>query len=243
MLQKVHHVLVIEDDPVTIEVIQGALEQFNFRVSTVSDGQLALSKLRTYSYDLVLCDIMLPHLDGLNALERAREKLHATPIVMVTALSDKDSVLRAREIGAAGYLRKPFTVDQLLERVREVCRVQKMDLIDKRRFPFQGTAARDEDGVLRMNITGCPSTNPVRELYARLGDVLARFPTIKKIVIDVAEEFAYEPKALDYLSSLAGMLSRNAGISRMQLDFSGPFFTTSESEEMVKFRASWHVLA
>ena len=103
MLQKVHHVLVIEDDPVTIEVIQGALEQFNFRVSTVSDGQLALSKLRTYSYDLVLCDIMLPHLDGLNALERAREKLHATPIVMVTALSDKDSVLRAREIGAEAF--------------------------------------------------------------------------------------------------------------------------------------------
>lgn len=240
-MKKMHHVLLMEDDPATVEFVTAALVQYNFRVSSVTDGQLALSRLRTQAYDLILCDIMLPHLDGLAALARAKEHLHATPVVIISALSDKDSVMRAREAGAGGYLRKPFTLEQLLERVLEVLRLKKADLINKRDFPFHAGVERHESG-LRLQITGCPMGSPVRELFAKVSDTMARFPTSKKISIIVPEEFAYDPRALEYLSSLASMLSKNAGVSRLQIEFSGSFFQASEREETARFRETWHVV-
>lgn len=240
MLERIYDVLVIEDDPAALEVIVGTLSQFNFRPAVCSDGALAVTKLRSAHYDLVLCDIMLPHLDGLHALEKARESLMGTPVIIVSALSDKDSVLKARELGAAGYVRKPFTVDQLLDRITEALKISGNSLINKRSLPFR-IETEKRDSALLMRLYGCPTANPVKELYARASDVIARFPTLKTVQVDVEDSMAYEPRALEFLASLGSMLVKNNGFSRTEILFGGSFFGSPVSQAMIQFKSEWSV--
>ncbi len=239
MLKKIYDILLIEDDPVTIEIVQDGLQRFNFHVFSVADGQLAVSRLRSTAYDAILCDIMLPHLDGLNVLERSKDSIATTPVVMLTALSDKQSVMRAHSAGAAGYLRKPFTIEQLVAKLMEACRLTKEDLIERRQFPFSFHVNREAGGTLTIKITGCPAGNPQKEISSRLHDAILRAPQIKRARIDVAAELAYDARGSEYLNTL-GMLLQKAGIPRSDIEFCGPYFR-EQRVEIGEFRGNWNV--
>jgi two-component system, OmpR family, KDP operon response regulator KdpE len=114
-------VLVVDDEAPLREFVRRNLEVRGYRVSTASNGLEALASFQVYPFDLVILDLMMPHIDGLETTRRIREK-SLVPIVILTALGEEQDKVRAFELGADDYLTKPFGVEELLARVRAVLR-------------------------------------------------------------------------------------------------------------------------
>jgi DNA-binding response OmpR family regulator len=114
-------ILVAEDDRKQAELIRLYLERDGHSVTVVHDGRTALEQIRRTSPDLVVLDLMMPAMDGLDVAGAMRLR-SGTPIVMVTARTSEDDVLRGLEIGADDYITKPFSPRELAARVRAVLR-------------------------------------------------------------------------------------------------------------------------
>jgi DNA-binding response OmpR family regulator len=111
-------ILVVEDDPIIRQTVEYALKRAGFNVSAVADGALALEAAKQVGPDLVLLDLMLPGMDGYEIAERLRDSDHETAIIMVTALDTERDKVRGLDAGADDYITKPFSMEELLARVR-----------------------------------------------------------------------------------------------------------------------------
>ncbi|HKF85056.1 MAG TPA: response regulator transcription factor [Candidatus Limnocylindrales bacterium] len=114
-------ILLVEDDPSIREITAIGLRAAGFDVSSAADGPTALERWRQEQPDLVLLDVMLPRLDGLEVL-RAIRRESTTPVVMLTARADTIDVVVGLESGADDYVRKPFELPELVARVRAALR-------------------------------------------------------------------------------------------------------------------------
>jgi len=117
----VRTVLVVDDEPGIVRLVRDYLEHGGFRVVTAADGEAALRAARTVRPDLVVLDLGLPGLDGLD-VTRALRREGALPIILLTARSDESDKLVGLELGADDYLTKPFSPKELVARVRAVLR-------------------------------------------------------------------------------------------------------------------------
>ena len=115
-------VLLVEDDTMIGEAIQGALKDASYAADWVKDGQTALTTLGCQHYDLVLLDLGLPGKDGLEMLTSIRAKDNPVPLLIITARDGLDDRLRGLDGGADDYVLKPFEMAELLARMRAVLR-------------------------------------------------------------------------------------------------------------------------
>jgi DNA-binding response OmpR family regulator len=115
-------ILVIEDDPEIASVVVMNIEDLGLKAEHVPDGQTGLHKALSGRYALVILDLMLPKLDGLAVCTGIREKDSHTPILMLTAKAEEIDRVVGLEIGADDYLTKPFSVRELMARVRALLR-------------------------------------------------------------------------------------------------------------------------
>lgn len=115
-------ILVVEDDHAVREALERALGFEGYEVEVARDGAIALSMLRERTYDLIILDVMMPHLDGLEACRRIRAGGDDVPILMLTARTAVDDRVEGLDAGADDYLAKPFALDELLARIRALLR-------------------------------------------------------------------------------------------------------------------------
>jgi two-component system response regulator MtrA len=114
-------ILLVEDDPSIRETTKIGLEQAGFRVDTAADGRAGLAAFRSRRPDLVILDIMLPHVDGLEVIRAIRAE-SSVPVVMLTARAETVDVVVGLESGADDYVTKPFEMPVLVARVRAALR-------------------------------------------------------------------------------------------------------------------------
>jgi adenylate cyclase len=126
-------ILIVDDEPINIDLLEQELEHLHYATVTAADGEQALERLANEPFDLVLLDIMMPKLDGYRALSRikADPELRHIPVIMISALSELDSVVRCIELGAEDHLPKPF--EPVLLKARISASLEKKRLRDQER--------------------------------------------------------------------------------------------------------------
>ena len=114
-------VLIVDDEPIVRDVLQRYLSRSGFAVDTAADGEQALAAVETAAPNLVLLDLMLPGLDGLEVFTRIRDRA-STPVIMLTAKGEETDRVVGLEMGADDYITKPFSPREVVARVRSVLR-------------------------------------------------------------------------------------------------------------------------
>jgi DNA-binding response OmpR family regulator len=115
-------ILVVDDDCMLLEQLENMLKGERYVIETASDGEGALKKLLEIPFDLAILDIMMPGPDGLSVLREARQNGVEIPVLMLSAKGDADDRVRGLDLGADDYLGKPFSLNELLARVRALLR-------------------------------------------------------------------------------------------------------------------------
>lgn len=123
-------ILVVDDEPAIRELVSEVLNIANFKVTSTSDGLEALNLIRKSKFDLIILDVNLPKIDGFAVLEKVRASAPTQPIIMISARTEKDDVTHGLRLGADDYIRKPFSVEELLLRVENRLRRSTNTSID-----------------------------------------------------------------------------------------------------------------
>jgi DNA-binding response OmpR family regulator len=116
------HVLIVEDEPEMAQLLAKGLREEQFEISLARDGRSALEKSGQIAFDVILLDVMLPRMDGLEVARQLRRREQETPVLMLTARDSLPDIVRGLDAGADDYLTKPFSFVELLARIRALAR-------------------------------------------------------------------------------------------------------------------------
>ncbi|TOE61950.1 DNA-binding response regulator [Vibrio parahaemolyticus] len=151
--------MIVDDDVPLCELLEVVLQDEGYTVSSVHCGESALQYMEKTPVDLVLLDVMLPNLNGMQVARRICQRF-ATPILMLTALNDENSVLDGYQAGADQYIGKPFNVAELLMRIKAILRRVGLE---RQRQTICNTAQSISD-----QLTSLPLTSTEAELLSHL---------------------------------------------------------------------------
>lgn len=112
-----YHILIVEDEPKIARFVSLELEHEGYRTTVISDGREALTAATDNDYDLIVLDVMLPSLNGIEILRRLRQ-VKDTPVIILTARDQIVDKVAGLDIGANDYMTKPFAIEELLARIR-----------------------------------------------------------------------------------------------------------------------------
>lgn len=113
-------ILIAEDEPSVRRLISFKLEKENFLVEEAENGEEAMEKLRSSSYEILILDLMLPMLEGMQILKKMKEEEIDIPVLILSAKSQEKDISRGFELGADDYLTKPFKSQELIIRVKKL---------------------------------------------------------------------------------------------------------------------------
>lgn len=119
-------IMVVDDEPDLVRLVQFRLEREGWDVVTASDGQSALAVIAEEHPDLIFLDVMMPGMDGFEVLEqiRTRRGVHKTPVVMLTAKGTTTDLEKARELYVQHYIIKPFDPDKLVTTAKRILKIE-----------------------------------------------------------------------------------------------------------------------
>ncbi|MGH9779689.1 MAG: response regulator transcription factor [Candidatus Acidiferrales bacterium] len=130
-------ILIVEDEPSMVAGLRDNFEFEGYEVVTAGDGEAGLERALADSPDLVILDVMMPKLSGLDVCKQLKGKRPALPIILLTARGQEVDKVVGLELGADDYVTKPFSIRELLARVKAVLRRAKVLPIDQERFAFE----------------------------------------------------------------------------------------------------------
>lgn len=142
-------VLIVEDERAIVEILKFNLSRAGYETLEALDGEAGLALARTADPDLILLDVMLPKLDGFSICRQLRESGVSTPIIMLTAREEENDKVFGLEAGADDYITKPFSMRELMARVKANIRRRHLDSADVQAPAVQGVATGltlDPDG-------------------------------------------------------------------------------------------------
>lgn len=115
-------ILVVDDDKNIIQTLKTRLEVNGYRIITASDGLEGLEKAKNEKPDLILLNVMMPHLDGIMTTLRLKgvPEIKSTPIIIMTGIKERDNMVLAKHVGASDYITKPFESSELLKKIEKL---------------------------------------------------------------------------------------------------------------------------
>lgn len=164
-------ILIVDDEPLGRQTLGDLLANRGYNIAFATNGIEALAKVDELTPDLILLDVMMPGLDGFEVCTRLRAEplLAEVPIIMLTALDDRDSRLQGIKAGADDFISKPFDHVELRSRVRTITRLNRYRHLLSERVKFEWVATQAQDGYLIINDEGCVLyANPKARLYLGL---------------------------------------------------------------------------
>ncbi len=233
---RIYRVLLVEDEAESAEIVIRHLTRFNFYVDHVTDGRLANHSVRRRRYDLILCDIMMPQFDGFMFLESSAAYITSIPVIMVTALHDRETVLRSAQLHAGNFLVKPVTQDTLLDRVLSALVLKPSDLLLRKDFPFSVLTAGRGEGRLRIRIDGCPDAK-AREAVEQLlrhEALVAPPPANRDVTLDVQASLALDQNYMQFLEFVVQEIMRVFGVRARHVELCGSLFENFVGPELTE---------
>jgi sigma-B regulation protein RsbU (phosphoserine phosphatase) len=197
--ERLGRILAVDDDALNLDLLAQRLSRQGHVVSTASDGLEALEKARQQPLDLVLLDVMMPHLDGYCTLAafKADEQLRHIPVIMISALDELSSVVRCIEAGAEDYLPKPFIATLLRARIgacleKKALRDQELQLYHNLVTSQQRLARELEQadrfvGSLPVEVRQDPQLAPLLAAFERMSGAVSRRETELRATIQELE--------------------------------------------------------
>lgn len=217
-------ILVVEDDPIIRQTEEYALRRAGFEVSSSADGLEGLEMALSQQPDLIVLDLMLPGIDGYRFAEEVRRTNTDVAIVMVTALDGERDTVRGLDAGADDYIGKPFSMEELLARVRaNLRRVRTRAVVDSNEVIEAGDL-RIEPGQLLATVAGSPVQLRLKEfqllvaLARNPGRLMSRqrlanevwgydhLPSSRTIDVHIrrVRQAVEDPSAFDYIRTVHG---------------------------------------
>lgn len=139
------NVLLVEDDERISNFLMKGLGEINFQVTLAPTGELARELIANYEFDIILMDIMLPGIDGVQLTQIIRFKKNYTPILVLSALNQPDDKIKMLDIGADDFLSKPFHFEELISRINALTRRNKLSYQDSANVLICGNITLDND--------------------------------------------------------------------------------------------------
>jgi two-component system response regulator RegX3 len=204
-------ILVVEDEPSFVDALTIGLTREGFKVETATDGAEALERFDDIDPDLILLDVMLPKVSGIDVCRQLRKRTQI-PIIMVTAKGAEIDTVVGLEVGADDYVTKPYRLRELVARMRAVLRrVPDRDhttLLDSHRLEVNGVSL--DPGQHLVHVDGEPLSLPLKEfellhlLLANAGQVLPRETLIDRVW---GHDYVGDTKTLDvHIKRLRGKI-------------------------------------
>lgn len=155
-MQKASHILIVDDEERSRDALELLLSPEGYLLSFAQSGQEALVKAKAEMPDLILLDVMMPEMNGFEVCQRLRADplLSEVPIMLLTALDDRESRLQGIESGADDYVNKPFDRLELRARIRTITRLNRYRRLLAERDRFEWVVERSDDGYVILNQTG-----------------------------------------------------------------------------------------
>jgi DNA-binding response OmpR family regulator len=227
MADRAPRILLVDDEQPIQTLLSFPLQRDGYEVVQAADGREALARFDEQIFDLVVLDVMLPRMDGLEVCRRLRAKGETVPIIMLTAKSEEIDKVLGLELGADDYITKPFSMREFRSRVKAALRrsgMARADTDDERPIDIRGlridpgkrTVARNGDTVpttyVEFEILAALARSPGRVftrdmLLARVwGDSAYRDPrTIDVHIRHLREKIEADPKEPEYLFTVRGV--------------------------------------
>lgn len=139
-----HRILVVDDEPNIVEVITMALKFEGFEVASAGTGREALDQVAAFRPHLIILDVMLPDMEGFDVAEKLGAQRSETPIIFLTARDDTSDKIRGLSSGGDDYVTKPFSLEELVARVRTILRRTGLAEAEDRRLTFEDLEMDDD---------------------------------------------------------------------------------------------------
>lgn len=220
------HILVCDDDKAIVDAIEIYLKQEGYLIVKAHNGEEALKALEDHEIHLILMDVMMPKLDGLNATLKIRQKLNI-PIIMLSAKSEDTDKILGLNFGADDYITKPFNPLELLARVRSQMRrytslgsiAEKTNAIkigsleldkDSKQVKVDGDPVKltaTEYGILQLLMENAGKVFSIEQIYEKVWNELSFAPenTVSVHIRRIREKIEINPKEPKYLKVVWGI--------------------------------------
>lgn len=215
-------ILVVDDEKGFTDVIKEHLESENFEVDCASGGTEALDLLKGNRYHLAILDIMMPRVDGLQVLKTMRKNGDDTPVIFLTARAQEEDKIKGLGLGADDYVTKPFSMGELLARIRTVLRRASpgselaslkigKNVVDFEKFTITRGTKTEEISRYEADILRLLASDPGK-IFAR-DEILNRiwgmeaFPTNRTVdnyIVKLRQKLETDPKEPRYVISVYG---------------------------------------
>ncbi len=229
-----YRILLLEDDPNSADIVTRSLEKYNIQIDHVINARLAINKLKV-PYDLIISDVMMPVMDGFSFIEKYKEEIQSTPIIIITALHEKEDILKAAALRITHYLIKPFEQSKLIGKVVEALGIKESDLIQKKDFPFSISHDVINESSIKLIIKGITNSSQFKNILTNYITELKSYSSnIKDFTIFINSEFNYTQNAIELIDHLLQVLIEEFKMKENRIILKGDFFTKITEDEIMR---------